>query len=68
MAYTEANFENAIIEVFRDTLGYSYVHAPDLVRDYTDPLYMDKLLPALVQINPKLPEVAITEAVYQRWS
>ena len=33
MMFTEAKFENAVIEVFRDTLGYSYVYAPDLTRD-----------------------------------
>ena len=65
MPYTEANYENAIIEVFRETLGYTHIYAPDLVRDYTEPLYMDELLPALQRINPKLPEAAITEAVYR---
>ena len=65
MAYTEANYENAVIEVFRDTLGYGYTYAPDLTRDYTDPLYMDELLPALRCVNPKLPEVALAEAVYK---
>jgi len=38
MSYTEANYENAVVEVFRDTLGYDYVYAPDLTRDYSDPL------------------------------
>ena len=65
MSYTEANYENAVIEVFRDTLGYGYTYAPDLARDYTDPLYMDELFPALRRINPKLPEVALYEAVYK---
>lgn len=65
MAYTEANYENAVIEVFRDTLGYGYTYAPDLMRDYTDPLYTDELLPALRRVNPKLPEAALTEAVYK---
>ena len=65
MSYTEANYENAVIEVFRDTLGYSYTYAPDLARDYTDPLYMDELLPALRRLNPKLPETALYEAVYK---
>lgn len=65
MAYTEANYENAVIEVFRDTLGYGYVYAPDLARDYTDPLYIDELLPALRCVNPKLPEAALIEAVYK---
>lgn len=63
--YTEANYENAVIEVFRDTLGYDYVYAPDLVRDFADPLYSDELLTALQRVNPALPEVAITEAVYK---
>ena len=65
MAYTEANYENAVIEVFRDTLDYSYVYAPDLTRDYSDPLYTDEFLPALQRVNPKLPEAALAEAVYK---
>ena len=65
MSYTEANYENAVIEIFRDTLGYSHVYAPDLTRDYADPLYMDELLPALRRVNPKLPEAALTEAVHK---
>lgn len=65
LSYTEANYENAVIEVFCDTLGYDYVYAPDLARDYSDPLYMDELLPALRRVNPKLPEAALSEAVYK---
>jgi len=65
MAYTEANFENAIIELFHNTLGYGYVYAPGLTRDYTDPLFADEMLSAIGKINPKLPEVALTEAVYK---
>ncbi len=65
MPYTEANYENAVIEVFRDTLGYGYAYGPDVVRDYGDPLYMDELLSALRRVNPKLSEAALTEAVYK---
>jgi type I restriction enzyme R subunit len=65
MSFTEANYENAVIEVFHDTLGYGYAYGPDVVRDYADPLYLDKLLPALLRINPNLPEAALTEAVYK---
>lgn len=65
MPYTEANFENAVIEILRDTLGYGYVYAPDLVRDYTDPLYEEELILALTRMNQKLPEAAITEAIYK---
>jgi len=65
MSFTEANYENAVIEIFRDTLGYAHVYGPDVSRDYTDPLYADELLPALRRINPDLPETAISEAIYK---
>lgn len=65
MSYTEGNYERAVIELFRDTLGYNYVYAPDLVRDYAEPLYLDELLPALRRVNPNLPEAALMEAVYK---
>jgi len=65
MPFTESNYENAVIEIFRDTLGYNHVYAPDLTRDYSDPLYIDELLHALQRVNLKLPEAAISEAVYK---
>lgn len=65
MIFTEARYENAVIEVFRDTLGYGYAYGPDVARDYAEPLYMDELLPALRRVNPKLPESALIEAVYK---
>ena len=65
MPYTEANYENAVIEIFRDTLRYDYIYAPDLVRDYADPLYSDELILALHRVNPTLSDAAITEAVYK---
>jgi type I restriction enzyme R subunit len=57
----ESNYENAVIEVFQ-SLGYSHIYAPDMTRDYTDPLYADELLPSLERVNPKLPKEAIDEA------
>lgn len=65
MSYTEANYENAVIEVLRDTLGYGYAYGPDIARDYAEPLYLDELLSALQRINSKLPEAALSEAVYK---
>jgi type I restriction enzyme R subunit len=65
MPYTEANYENAVIEMFRDTLGYTYAYALDIARDYSDVFYTDELLPALRNVNPKLPESALSEAVYK---
>ena len=63
MPYNESSYENAILEIFCTKLGYTHIYAPNLTRDYTEPLYMDELLPALRRINPKLPEAAIYEAV-----
>jgi type I restriction enzyme R subunit len=63
--YTEADYENAVIEMFRDTLGYANVYGPDVVRDYIDPLYMAELLPALRRVNPRPPEAALFEAAYR---
>jgi len=64
-SFTEENYENAILEVFRDTLGYTHIYAPDLERDYTEPLYTDELLSALQRVNPKLPQSALTEAIHK---
>ena len=63
MGFTEDNYEHAVIELFRDSLGYSYVYGPDVERDYRTPLYLDELYPALERINAKLPTVAIQEAI-----
>jgi type I restriction enzyme R subunit len=64
-AYIEANYENAVLEVLRGTLGYGYAYGPDVVRDYADPLYEADLFPSLRRINPKLPESALSEAIYK---
>ncbi len=63
MPFTEANFENAIIEIFRDQLGYDYVYGPDVARDYAEPLYLDVLTEILPQINRGVAQEAIDEAV-----
>lgn len=63
MPFTEANFENAILEIFRDLLGYEYLYGPDVERDYTEPLCLDMLAEALVRLNPGLPQQAIDEAM-----
>ena len=60
--YTEADYENTIIELFRH-MGWQYVYGPDLERDYHDPLYEDELEGALHRINPTMPESAIQDAL-----
>lgn len=69
MTYTnpvnEEAYENSIIELFQE-LGYTHVYGPDVeTRDFTSPLYEPVLTNALHQINPKLPEEAINEALFK---
>lgn len=62
--YTEADYENSIIELFQN-MGYRYVYAPDLERDFRSPLYEEELLSALHRLNPTMPEDAITDALFK---
>lgn len=63
-SYTEADYENTIIELFCN-MGWRYVYGPDLERDYHDPLYEDELDTALHRINPAMPESAIQDALFK---
>lgn len=62
--YTEADYESSIIELFQN-MGYKYVYAPDLERDFRSPLYEEELLSALHRLNPKMPEDAIADALFK---
>lgn len=62
--YTEADYESSIIELFQN-MGYRYVYAPDLERDFRSPLYEEELLSALHRLNPKMPEDAIADALFK---
>ena len=42
--FTEASFENAVIEIFRDQLGYTYYYGPDVARDYHDPIFLQHII------------------------
>ena len=64
MAYTEANYENAVVQLI-EQLGYTHVYGPDVVRDYTDPLYSEVLEGALIAVNPGIPQAAINEALFK---
>lgn len=63
--YTESNYENAVLQLLNEGLGYTYVYGPDVERDYHSPLYEDALFPALQRINKGLPMDAINEAIYK---
>ncbi len=66
--FTEASYENSIIELFKNDLGYEHVYAPDLERDdyaVRNPLYEDVLIDSLYRLNRNLPEDAISDALYK---
>ncbi|MBP1630104.1 MAG: type site-specific deoxyribonuclease, HsdR family [Bacteroidetes bacterium] len=65
MSFSEASFENAVLEIFRDILGYHYYYGPEVERDYHLPLHEELLIDGLCEINPKLPKEAIDEAIYK---
>ena len=65
MHFTEAAFENAIIQLIRDKLGYDYFYGPDIVRDYHSPLHFEMLRFSISEINPSLTHDAINEAIFK---
>lgn len=60
--FTEADYEKSVIELFQN-LGYSYIYAPELERDYSCPVLESTLQDSLVKINKNLPYAAIMEAI-----
>ena len=63
MHFTEAHFENAILELMHDKLGYDRIYGPDVKRDYTEPLHLEIVRQSLFDINPSLAKEAIDEAI-----
>lgn len=63
--YTEADYENSVIELFRNNLGYEYAYGPDIERDFYSPLYEDVLLDSLHRLNRGLPDDAIQDALFK---
>ena len=63
--YTEAAYENSVIELFQH-LGYTHVYGPDIEnRDFNSPLYLDILEDSIFRINPNVPKPAIQEALFK---
>lgn len=65
MSFTEENYENAVLELINKNLGYEYVYAPDIERDYRSPLYDSVLNDSIERINKNLPSDAIADALYK---
>src|SRR5574344_432551 len=62
--YTEASYENAVIELFKN-MGYTHVYGPDIERDFSSPLYEDILVDALYNLNKNLSKDAIQDAFFK---
>ena len=62
--YTEADYENSIIELFQN-MGYRYLYGPDVERDFNSPIYEPELVEALNRINPDMPSDAINDALFK---
>lgn len=65
LGYTEADYENSVIELFRNDLGYEYAYGPDIERDFYSPLYEEVLLDSLYRLNRGLPDDAISNALFK---
>ena len=62
--YTEADYENSVIELFKN-MGYEHAYGPDIPRDFKSPLYDTVLLDSMHRLNKGLPEDAIADALYK---
>lgn len=61
--FTEDSYEQALIALFSDELGYDYIYGPDIKRDYRQPCFVEVLENAIYRINPTLPKEALEEAI-----
>lgn len=65
VTFIEADYENSIIELFQNDLGYEHVYGPDIERDFDSPLYETVLVDSLYRLNSGLPEAAIQDALFK---
>ncbi|OUO70392.1 type I restriction endonuclease subunit R [Thomasclavelia spiroformis] len=63
--FTESNYENSIIDLFKNDLQYEYIYGPDIERNFYSPLYEDVLVESIERINSGLPHSAIDDALYK---
>lgn len=65
LTFIEADYENSIIELFQNDLGYEHVYGPDIERAFDCPLYEEILVDSLHRLNGDLPEAAIQDALFK---
>lgn len=63
--FTEDAYEQTLIALFRDELGYAYECGYDVERDYKEPFYRADLVASMRRLNPELPADALDEGIKQ---
>ena len=64
MNYTEADYENSVIELFQN-IGYTHIYGPDIDRDFSSPLYDEEIEGSIRRINKNAPYDALHDALYK---
>ena len=63
--FPEDSYEQALISLFTEKLGYEYECGYKIDRDYRDPFYREDLVKALRWLNPLQPQEVLDDALRQ---
>ena len=63
--FTEDAYEQVLIALFRDELGYAYECGYEVERDYREPFHREDLLASMRRLNPALPSDAMDDGIRQ---
>ena len=63
--FTEDAYEQTLIALFKDELGYAYECGYEVERDYKEPFYRADLVASMRRLNPQLPADAMDEGIKQ---
>lgn len=63
--FTEDAYEQTLIALFRDELGYAYECGYEVERDYREPFHCEDLLASIRRLNPSLPADAMEQGIKQ---
>lgn len=63
--FTEDAYEQTLIALFRDELGYAYECGYEVERDYREPFHREDLLASMRRLNPSLSADAMEQGIKQ---
>ena len=63
--FTEDAYEQTLIALFRDELGYKYECGYEVERDYKEPFYRADIEASMRRLNSDLPAAAVDEGIKQ---